>query len=242
MDETLEFCVRVLGPTEEARTAAAEADRAVLGAGGELTGDRRVVVLSAASQACRARGEGAVELGTWFVEGSPEDGAAASLAAAVAREMTVANAALPERQREALALREAASLSHEQIGTVMGVGAAAVASLLSRARLRLRAERRGELPATAPCDEWERSLRLLALRLDGEPMAEGEDEWLTGHLRECEACEQAHAAVLEASACYRSWEVAELGPLVEPEPVAADEPAAFSADVAPMPPVEDTRR
>src|SRR5947209_8429582 len=72
----------------------------------------------------------------------PAPGAAGDLAGNVAAEMAYANARLPERQREALALRELLRLSYADIAIVMGIEAAAVAPLLARARLRLRAERR----------------------------------------------------------------------------------------------------
>ena len=72
-----------------------------------------------------------------MAEPDPVDGVG-DLPENVAAEMAAATARLPERQREALALREALRLSHEQIGQVMGLEAAAVAPLLARARLRLR--------------------------------------------------------------------------------------------------------
>jgi RNA polymerase sigma factor (sigma-70 family) len=60
-------------------------------------------------------------------------------------EVATAIAELPARQREALVLREFCGLSYEQVAAAMSVSAAAVESLLSRARRRL-AEQFGDLP------------------------------------------------------------------------------------------------
>jgi hypothetical protein len=136
----------------------------------------------------------------------PEPEAQDGLAAAVARELASATTALPERQREGLALRELLRLSYEQIAQVMDIEPAAVAPLLARARLRFRVERRGSaLPATASCGDGERALRLLARRQDSEPLSGEDDEWLLSHLVSCAVCEVSHAAMLEASVCYRAW-------------------------------------
>jgi Sigma-70, region 4 len=129
------------------------------------------------------------------------------LAEAVAGELAVANARLPQRQREALAVRELLGLPHDQIARVIGIDSHAVAPLLARARLRFRAQLRGDLAAAPSCDERERSLRAIARRQDSEPLQEVDTAWLMEHLRQCPACNQAHAAMLEASVCYRAWRV-----------------------------------
>jgi sigma-70-like protein len=200
VDEVQEFCRRVLGPGPAADEAAAQAR-------GVQTDDR-VALLTMAARACRARADGRDlpeeegELGSGALDSHAQD----VLSAAVARELAGATAALPERQREGLALRELLGLSYEQIAQVMDVEQAAVAPLLARARLRLRVERRGSaLPATAPCEDGERALRLLACRQDSEALSGEDDEWLLSHLSSCPACEVAHAAMLEASVCYRAW-------------------------------------
>jgi hypothetical protein len=196
VDEVQEFCRRVLGPGPAADEAAAQAR-------GVQTDDR-VELLATAARACRARAE-RPDLSAAAVA-EPASHAQHGLAEAVARELAGATAALPERQREGLALRELLRLSYEQIAQVMDIEQAAVAPLLARGRLRLRVERRGSaLPTTAPCDDGERALRLLALRQDSEPLSGDEDEWLLTHLSSCSACEVAHAAMLEASVCYRAW-------------------------------------
>jgi DNA-binding CsgD family transcriptional regulator len=195
MDEVLELCRRVLGPGDAANEAAGVA-RA------EAPAQERTAVLRAAARACRQRAEDQ-ELSS---VGQADEAEPASLAAAVARELAAATASLPERQREVLALREMLRLSYEQIGTVMEIDPAAVAPLLARARLRLRAERRGGEPdAGPPCPDRDRALRLLANRQDSEPLSGEDDEWLLAHLAECPSCDMAHAAMLEASVCYRAW-------------------------------------
>jgi hypothetical protein len=195
VDEVQEFCRRVLGPGPAAEAAAARAR-------GAQPADR-VTLLAAAARECRASAEHQNPSDPPPEEPSGDRGA---LAAAVARELASATAALPERQREGLALRELLRLSYEQISQVMDIEQAAVAPLLARARLRLRVERRGSpIPVGAPCGEGERSLRLLARRQDSEPLAGEDDEWLLSHLASCAACEVAHAAMLEASVCYRAW-------------------------------------
>jgi len=202
MDEVHEFCLRVLGGSALADEAAAQA-RAT------SDGDR-IALLTAAAEACRERAErrdGAAS--------TDQSGPAAAehlgdgppgLSASVARELAEATARLPERQREALALRELLRLSYEQIARVLRIEPAAVAPLLARARLRLRAERRGAGPdSSGGCLERDRALRVLACRQDSEPLSAEDDTWLLAHMAVCPACETAHAAMLEASVCYRAW-------------------------------------
>ena len=191
MDEVLDFCVRVLGPGGAAVDAASEARAA--------DGADRAQQLAAAARACRARAE--------HVEPPDDAPAPAGLAGAVAVEMARAASSLPERHREALALRDSLRLSHAEIARVMGIEPAAVAPLLARARLQLRAERRGSAidAGGQPCSERDRAWRLLALRQDSEPFGADDDAWLHAHLDSCAGCRRAHAAMLEASACYRAW-------------------------------------
>jgi Sigma-70, region 4 len=190
MDEVHEFCLRVLGDSELADEAAGRAR--------DTSGRGRIAILAAAARACRE----SADLHSPGLHGHTGSG----LAAAVARELALATSRLPERQREALALRELLRLSYDQIGAVMGIERAAVAPLLARARLRLRAERRGTTAdLSAGCDERDRALRVLACRQDSEPVSVEDDAWLLAHLASCTGCEAAHAAMLEASVCYRAW-------------------------------------
>lgn len=201
----------MLGSGPAAEKAAAQAREG-------QTGDR-IALLAAAARACRMRAE--LQAGQQVPVAPPQRPDRASLASAVAAELASASAALPERQREVLALRELLHLSYEQISQVMDVEQSAVGPLLARARLRLRVERRGiGLPATGACQDGERSLRLLARRQDSEPLSGEDEEWLLAHLAECPACEVVHAAMLEASVCYRAWprEPPPEGAAAEPDP------------------------
>jgi hypothetical protein len=186
--EVGEFCRRMLGDGEAAREAQHEA----------LTGPSqdRVGVLADASAACRRRAH--------LAQG-PSAPAGDGLAEAAAWEVWSATSTLPVRQREELALRELLRLSYEQIGLALGIDAAAVGALIARARLLLRAELRGSDAAAAACAERERALRVLARRQDSESLDAEDDDWIRAHLGECLACEQAHAAMLEASVRYRAW-------------------------------------
>jgi hypothetical protein len=194
MNDVHAFCVRILGDGE----AASAAEQAALVAVGD-----RVESLIAAAAACRASGD-LVGAGAAGLDRSVE--VEPSLARTVARELRRATARLPERQREALALRELLELSYEDLARVVGVEPTAVAPLLARARLRLRAELRGQEERPSDCPEREQALRTMALRLDGRPVVVAEDDWLMEHLGHCGSCGRAHAAMLEASACYRAWQ------------------------------------
>jgi hypothetical protein len=202
MDELQEFCVRMLGRGD----AAAEAARTAREAGGE----ERLAQLARAVEICRAESGGQ----------QPSPGASAAsdtgLAAAVADELAAASARLPQRQREALALRELLRLSHEQIGEVIGVEPVAVVPLLARSRLRLRAELRGTAVSAGDCPERDRMLRTATLRQDGEPVASADDDWFVDHLGHCDGCARLHAAMLEGSVCYRGWPVSPAAPSPSP--------------------------
>lgn len=115
---------------------------------------------------------------------------------------------LPERQREALALRELGQLSYEEIAAIMETSGNSVAQLISRARINLSDELRGTVLASiaAPSPECERALPLIAMRQDGQLTAGSrEDAWLDLHLGECDRCRLGVEAMREADASYRSW-------------------------------------
>jgi hypothetical protein len=205
MDEVQDFCVRMLGPGEAAARAADDARRS--------GGRDAIAVLRAAVQACRQAGRGADGRGDAGEQatGSESDaGPAPTLADAVAGELARATACLPQRQREALALRERLGGSYDEIGAAIGIEPAAVAALLARARLRLRSELRGTEPPAGACDERERALRTIVRRRDGEDVPAADEDWLIEHLGHCPVCVQSHSAMLEASACYRAWRLPEV--------------------------------
>jgi hypothetical protein len=130
-----------------------------------------------------------------------------SLREAVAGELAAASSRLSEAEQEALACRERQRLSHGEIAQELGLeNEVQAALLLARARLRLRAELRGTAPESpGGCGTRERALILLAKRQDGESLEPDEEDWIRQHMAECEPCERAHAAMLEASVCYRAW-------------------------------------
>jgi DNA-directed RNA polymerase specialized sigma24 family protein len=223
MDELRGFCVRMLGHGD----AADAAQRA----GREAAGGDRVRALAAAAAACREQplAESAAPAGREQPpagsaapagEPGPDAGEAGSLADAVAREVAQATAQLPERQREALALRELLGLPYDEIGAVAGLDPSAVGPLLARARLRLRVALRGVGVPMPECDERERALRTIARRQDGETVTDADEDWLIEHLGHCVGCARAHSTMLEASACYRAWRSDEAQP-----PVGSDAPS-----------------
>jgi DNA-directed RNA polymerase specialized sigma24 family protein len=193
MDELHEFCVRVLG----AEDAAPVAEQARSRDAGEL-----IERLAAAAAICHARGGSDQAADDDGRDSSAED---LPLAQAVALELAAATAKMPQRHREVLALRELLQLSHQEISRVIGIEPTAIPPLLARARLRLRRELRGGPDAAPDCPDSERSMRALAKRQDGELPDQPENAWLLEHLGACEPCTRAHAAMLEASVCYRAW-------------------------------------
>jgi hypothetical protein len=208
MDELRRFCVRMLGDGPAA-------DAAVAQAGSNGAGDR-VDILSRAVTACRqrrapaadARGETSRPAEVDRARARTEAAAAPApgdLAGAVARELAAATARLPGSQSEALALRELIGLPYDELAGVMSVDPDTVPVVLARARIGLRAELRGSPEAAPDCPEHERALRTVALRQDGQPVPAADDDWLIEHLGHCRGCSRAHAAMLEASACYRAW-------------------------------------
>jgi|GEM_PF-1009586 len=130
------------------------------------------------------------------------------LLASQQEEIREANARLPERQREALALRELEGLSYDEIAELMEMNRNSVAQLISRARINLRDELRGGALASiaASSPGCERALPLIAMRDDGqlEP-GSSEDAWLSSHLAGCDTCGLATEAMQEAGASYRLW-------------------------------------
>ena len=196
MDEVLEFCRRVL---LDPALAADAADEVAAGRHPD-----RLTRFAAAGQACRERAGRVAP--PELAAAARTNGSAPDLDTAVARELTTASAQLAERHRETLALRELLGLGYDEIAAVIGVEPAAVGPLLARARLRLRLALRGPLAtAEPPCDARDRALRALARRQDRQPMSIEDEDWLLDHIAACPACERDHAAMLEASACYRGW-------------------------------------
>jgi hypothetical protein len=192
MDELTGLCTRLLGDPDAAKQAAHQA-RDAEGRVGQLTG---------ALAKCRAlRGDAANR------EPTADPHADAGLAGAVAQELGAASARLPQRQQEALALRELLGLSHELLAEVLGIEPAAATALLARSRTRLHAELRGVKLEADSCPERDRMARTATLRQDGQPVSTADEDWLLDHLGHCHGCLRLHATMLEASVCYRAWPV-----------------------------------
>lgn len=211
MDEVYEYCVRMLGAGAVAIHASHEAF--VTG------GTDRIDRLTGAVQACRSRAQ---EAGPAVAVSAGADDGVATLADSVAREVADAATQLPADQQEAIALRDLVGLSHQQIALVLQISPYAAGMLVARARLALRARRRGvdEEPDDS-CGERERALTMMVRRQDREPLASEDEGWVLEHLGSCEPCSRVHAAMLEASVCYRAWRT--------PDP-AATRPGARGGD------------
>ena len=118
-----------------------------------------------------------------------------------------ANAQLPPRHREVLALREVAGRSYEEIGATMGISENAAAQLIWRARSKLREAMTAGAVASvvATSEECETAQMLLSRVQDGEPVEEADRVWLEEHLDECGSCKTANRMLLAVGASYRLW-------------------------------------
>jgi RNA polymerase sigma-70 factor (ECF subfamily) len=136
-----------------------------------------------------------------------EDPERFAMLTAAREEVRAANAALPARQREVLALREVELLSYDEIGELMNLNRNAVAQLVSRARIKLSELLRGSALASvsASSPDCTRALPLLGALEDGEDCEHPDDlVWARGHLAGCESCRLSLAAMQEAGASYRA--------------------------------------
>lgn len=165
-------------------------------------------------------GAGGLGLDPGDPEEDPDRGV---LLAAQREEIQEANARLPERQREALALRELEGLSYDEIAVAMEMNRNSVAQLISRARINLRDELRGTALASvaASSPECERALPLIAARDDRQLDPGSSDaEWLDSHLSGCDTCHVATEAMHEAGVSYRAWVPAAIAPALFRETMA----------------------
>jgi Sigma-70, region 4 len=123
-----------------------------------------------------------------------------------AEEVRAASARLPERQREALELRDREQRSYEEIAAVLEMSVGAVAQLISRARINLYDELRGTaLASVPPSPDCARALSLIAAREDGQLDGHPEEvSWLDAHLADCDRCRLGAEQTREADAVYRS--------------------------------------
>jgi RNA polymerase sigma-70 factor (ECF subfamily) len=226
------LCYRILGSADEAADATQEAFLGVLR---RLPGlqDRELAfgsyLFTSARNACydlidkrrRAEprdeipehatpvGSGAGGGGVGLDPGDPEDDPERNvLLAARQEEIRAANATLPERQREALALKELEDLSYDEIAEIMGMNRNSVAQLISRARINLRDALRGSALASiaVSSDDCALALPLISAREDGQLSPDSDEaEWLDAHMAGCHTCRVSVEAMAEAGVSYRAW-------------------------------------
>ncbi len=118
-----------------------------------------------------------------------------------------ANAKLAPRHREALALREVAGRSYDEVAAIMGITPNAAAQLIWRARSKLRVALTAGAVASvvATSEDCELAQVLLSKAQDGEAVEEADRLWLEEHLDECGSCQTANRMLLAAGASYRLW-------------------------------------
>lgn len=244
---TYNLCFRILGSRDDAADATQEAFVSVLRRLPRLEGRELAFgsyVFTSARNACydllerRRRTEPSDDIpehatpvgsgvgggGMGFDPGNPEEDPERNvLLEARTDEIRVANLSLPERQREALALKELEDLSYDEIAEIMGMNRNSVAQLISRARINLRDALRGSaLASIAPTSPYcERALPLIASLQDGQLDDDSEDAaWLGDHLLACDSCRLGREAMEEAGVSYRAWLPIAAGPLLFRETMA----------------------
>src|SRR3954471_19631732 len=217
------FCARLVGNEQDAADATQDAFLKVLQRLPKLAGRELnfgAYLFTAARNASydiigrRKRAEPVEDVGD--VGGRPKSGdergdaladpERAALLGTLQEQVRTAHARLPERQREVLVLRELEELSYDEIAEIMDMNRNSVAQLISRARINLRDELRGEalasIAVTSP--DCEKALPLIAMRDDGQLADPLEAAWLEQHLAGCERCRAAIEAMHEAGMSYRA--------------------------------------
>ena len=219
------FCQRITGSAEDAADATQEAFVAVLERLPKLTErdlNFAAYLFTTARHSAyriidkRKKAEPTDELpergassggGFDFDPGDPDDDPERKqLAAGQQEEIRSAHSRLPERQREVLVLREVEEMSYDEIADVMEMNRNSVAQLISRARINLRGELRGEalasIAVTSP--ECEKALPLIAMRDDNQLDDPLDAAWLEQHLGTCDTCRASVEAMHEAGVSYRA--------------------------------------
>ncbi|MCW3017518.1 MAG: sigma-70 family polymerase sigma factor [Solirubrobacterales bacterium] len=222
------FCVRLVGAPEDAADATQDAFLKVLQRLPKLPADRELnfgaYLFTAARNASYdvigkrkradpvdlipesgARGVGGIDIDErGALDLDPER---ATMLGALQAQVQAANARLPERQREVLALRELEELSYDEIAEIMDMNRNSVAQLISRARIRLRDEVQGSALASIPSASpaCAKALPLISLRQDGQLSDGGDRQWLEDHVADCPTCRVSVEAMAEAGMSYRAW-------------------------------------
>lgn len=120
-----------------------------------------------------------------------------------------ANERLPEKQRTALAMREVAELSYDDIAAALDMNQNAVAQLISRARINFGKQLRTGAVVIPPSNaDAERAIELTAARIDGK-IDDADLSWLNAHLNENEQSRINSEAMQESAVLYRA-----IGPIV----------------------------
>jgi RNA polymerase sigma factor (sigma-70 family) len=217
------FCLRLVGSQEDAADATQDAFVKVLQRLPKITGELNfgAYLFTAARNASydiigkRKRAEPVEEIGD--VTGRPLHGderghidvdpERAAMLAALQESVQTANAKLPERQREVLALRELEDMSYDDIAAVMDMNRNSVAQLISRARIKLRDELVGSALASvsAASPDCQRALPLISMRQDGQLKNADDKRWLEEHVADCSTCKVSIEAMSEAGISYRAW-------------------------------------
>ena len=213
------YCLRVTASPESAEAALREtfAELYVEAVAGRSLDRPRLELLAVAREAC---------LRHMAPPSANGDRAAGRGVEAMVR---AANAQLPPRQREVLAVRETEDASYADIGELMGLHRNAVAQLTWRARLNLSGMlREGSAYVLPPVSgECEQALMQRTLEEDG-PLTDAEQAWLAEHLESCLRCAASHEQLRAAAGTYGWW---------VPAPAAEqsfDELLAHAASVPPL--------
>lgn len=199
------FCLRVVGSPEDAADATRETflrvfhrlregQAPLLNVGAHLFSVARSSSAGVLDSQRRAQPPGEV----------PEE---EPLLASFGADVRAASLQLPQRQREALALRELHRLSYDEIADVLETSQHSVAELLYRARITLAKRlRQSSLSAVAASEaECARALPLIGRRGDAEALTPEDRAFLGAHLATCLPCRLSDEAMQEAGATYRAW-------------------------------------
>lgn len=208
------YCARMLGNPEDAADATQEAfcnviqrlpglDTAQLNFGAYLFTAARNASLDILKSQGRFQSTDEVPEDPFAVAPVESDPERALLIGDQMRAAREANARLPEKQRAALALREVAELSYDDIGEALDMNQNAVAQLISRARMNFGKQLRvGSVVVAPDGEEAQRALDLMAARIDGKIAADDSD-WLTAHLATNESSRLNAEAMEESAVLYR---------------------------------------
>jgi RNA polymerase sigma factor (sigma-70 family) len=216
--QVFNYCLRLTGSPDDAADATQEAfvnvlrrllddDRPVLDFSSYLFAAARNESYSLMRQRVRTHPSESPPEGAGRVVDVETDPERAALLRDTQEAVQEANAKLAPRHREALALREVAGRSYDEVAEIMGITPNAAAQLIWRARAKLRvaltAGAVASVVATSEDCEW--AQLLLSKVQDGEAVDEAERVWLEEHLDECASCQTANRMLLEAGASYRLW-------------------------------------